>query len=331
MLRRFIVPSLVAFVLLGIVFIVGGASAFFLASILVVLEVTLSFDNAVVNAKVLARMNEVWRRRFLTWGILIAVFGTRLVLPVLIVAASVFMAPWDVAILAVTDTESYKHLLEGSRVVISAFGAAFLMMVSLKYFFNHAKEIHWIEVIERRLSRWGRIEAVEIALALLSLVSITLLVPEFRGAILVAGIIGIVLFVVMEGVANSLDVSVASAAASGLTLFLYLNVLDSAFSLDGVIGAFALSTDLLVIAVGLGVGAYFVRSMTLYLVEARTLSRIVYLEHGAHYAILGLAVCMLLSIVVHVPELIIGCIGLLFVVLSYLSSRKEAKRVVTSL
>ncbi len=312
-------PTIAAILLLGAVYAWGGLGALYIALLLVALEVTLSFDNAVVNARVLMRMNEVWRRRFLTWGILLAVFGTRFVLPILIVSASVLIGPIAVFKLALYEPAQYGQLLHGARTAIGAFGGTFLLMVSLKYFFNTAKDVHWIHVIERHLVRWGRIEALEIALALFLLLVVSHVLHDGAGTVLTAGIVGIVLFILMEGITSSFSIESATERV-GLTLFLYLNVLDSAFSLDGVVGAFAISNQLPVIIVGLGIGAYFVRSMTVYLVRKKSLESLIYLEHGAHWAILGLAISMLLGLLWHVPELITGLIGLVFVGAAYVSS-----------
>lgn len=311
-IRFFLVPTLISVVVLIAIFFWGGWPAFLLAVLLTVLEVTLSFDNAVVNARILTRMNEKWQRRFLTWGILVAVFGTRLVLPILIVAASVAMSPWAVAQLAAFDPETYGHLLEGAHKAIASFGGAFLLMVSLKYFFDEAKDVHWIGVIERHLARWGRIEAIEIGLALSILLVIAFLAGD-AGTILFSGLIGIVLFIAMQGIASSFSVEAGSVAVGSAALFAYLNVIDAAFSLDGVIGAFALTSSIPIIVAGLGIGAYYVRSLTIYLVRAKTLDTLVFLEHGAHWAIFGLAAAMLASVFVHVPEVITGLVGLVFV------------------
>ena len=325
MSRIFIFPTLISLATLGAVYLWGGLSAFILAAILAVLEVTLSFDNAVVNAKVLKRMDEKWQRRFLTWGILLAVFGTRLVLPILIVSTVVWLSPLAVLHLVLYDSAHYAELLEQVHPAIGSFGGAFLLMVALKYFFDEAKEIHWIRVVEKRLAGWGRMEAVEIALALLLLLGLAS-ISSVPAVILSAGIIGIVLFIMVEGLANSLGSGTAAVAGTGLSLFLYLNVLDSAFSLDGVIGAFALTVQLPIIVAGLGIGAYFVRSMTVYLVRAKTLDTLIYLEHGAHWAILGLALSMFAGLLMHVPEIVTGSIGLFFVLLAYISSRRERAR-----
>jgi len=301
----------------------GGWPALVLATMLVVLEVTLSFDNAVVNAKVLKQMPQAWQRRFLTWGILVSVFGTRFVLPIVIVSIVAMVSPWFITVLAFTNAAEYTRLLNGAEGAIKAFGGAFLLMVALKYFFNVAKDTHWIEVVERRLAKWGSIEAIEIALALILLVTLSFFSHEPAQTVLRAGLIGIILFTMTEGLANALSMESKGVVRSGAALFVYLNILDSAFSLDGVIGAFALTTSLPIIVVGLGIGAYFVRALTVYLVRAKTLETLKYLEHGAHWAILGLAAAMLLELIVHVPEVVIAGIGFLFIALSYYSSRRE--------
>ncbi len=330
----FIFPAVVSIAVGVAAFVWGGMQALFLVVLLAVLETTLSFDNAVVNAKVLARMDARWQRRFLQWGIPVAVFGTRFVLPIFIVAAAAGLAPLAVLNLALFDPTQYGHYLEDAHVAIAAFGSAFLFMVSLKYFFNDRKTVHWIAIIERYLSRWGGIEAIEVALTLLVLLACAFLVPLEASAILISGIIGVVLFIVIEGIAQSFEMQAgaspafggASVAAAGTVLFVYLNVLDAAFSLDGVVGAFAITSSLPIIIAGLGIGAIFVRAFTVALVRAKTLDTLIYLEHGAHWAIFGLALAMLTTIFVHVPEAVTGLIGLVFIVLAYISSRREMRR-----
>src|SRR3989338_1439225 len=160
------------------------------------------------------------------------------------------------------------------------------------------------------MSRWGGIEAIEIAIVLVVLLLCAFLLPAEAATILVSGLIGAVLFIIIEGIAQSFQVETGeSVAGAGLALFVYLNLLDSAFSLDGVVGAFAITSNLPVIIAGLGIGAIFVRAFTVALVRAKTLENLPYLEHGAHWAIFGLALAMLTTIFVHVPEAITGLIG----------------------
>lgn len=320
-MRHFLVPTVVSGILLAGILIWLGPLAFITAVLLTILEVTLSFDNAVVNARVLEHMSKKWQRRFLTWGMLIAVFGTRLFLPIIIVSVGLWTNPWLVAQIAVFDPTEYAHLLEGAKHAIHSFGAAFLIMVSLKYFFDDSKEVHWIRVIESRLSGLGKIEAIEIGIALIIILILSYFIPaEEQSVVLVSGLVGIVLFIFMQGLASSFSRNVATATASGLALFMYLNVLDSAFSLDSVVGAFALTTSIPIIAVGLGIGAWFVRSITIFFVEKKTLDTLVYLEQGAHWAIFGLAISMFVGIIYEVPEIITGGIGLAFVAAAYWSS-----------
>jgi len=323
----FIFPAVVSAGVFLLAFFWGGLPAFLLVALLAILETTLSFDNAVVNAKVLGRMDARWQRRFLVWGIPVAVFGTRFVLPILIVAAAAFLSPVEVAKLAFFDAQQYGVHLKDAHTAIAAFGSAFLLMVSLKFFFDERKTVHWIEIIERHLTRWGGIAAIEIIITLSVMLLCALLVPGETLTVLVAGVIGVVLFVVMEAVAQSFEVETDSATGlAGAALFVYLNILDAAFSLDGVVGAFAITSGLPVIIGGLGIGALFVRSFTVYLVRAKTLDTLVYIEHGAHWAIFGLALSMMAGIFMHVPEAITGLIGLVFIVLAYISSHRERTR-----
>ena len=329
-MKMLIFPSVIA-VLVGIsMYLWGGLTAFMLFILLATLETTLSFDNAVVNAKVLSRMNRAWQQRFLTWGIPVAVFGTRLVLPVIIVALAAALSPFAVLELAIFDPVQYGEYLHNAHTSIAAFGSAFLLLVSLKYFFNDRKTVHWIAIIEKWLSRWGGIEAIEIALVLIILLVASLFAPASATAILTAGLFGIILFIVIQGIAQSFEAGAAHSADMsakvGVALFIYLNILDSAFSLDGIVAAFAVSSSVPIIVAGLGVGALFVRSFTVMLVRAKTLETLRYLEHGAHYAILGLAIAMLAGIFVQVPEAITGLIGFVFIGLAYWSSRRELVR-----
>ncbi|MBP9749402.1 MAG: DUF475 domain-containing protein [Candidatus Pacebacteria bacterium] len=325
----FLRPILASVFLFGCTLYGFGLQAFFLVLILSVLEVTLSFDNAVVNARILKNMSPVWQKRFLTWGILLAVFGTRFVLPILIVSVAVWASPLYVTLLSLQQPGEYSALLEGVHGSISAFGGMFLLMVALKYFFDAAKSVHWIRSIERHLVSWGHIEAIEIAIALTALTIVSAFAHYDQASILIAGLVGLILFISMEGIAGSLSIESKDLTSAGFTLFIYLNVLDSAFSLDGVIGAFALTTNLVIIMTGLGIGAYFVRSMTVYLVRENTLAELIYLEHGAHWAIFGLALAMFANLIVHVPEVVTGVIGLCFVLFAYYSSHKERGRLTT--
>ena len=310
---------------------IDGARGAFIVGILSILEISLSFDNAVVNATVLKDMDAVWRRRFMTWGMIIAVFGMRVIFPVLIVAIIAKVAPWSALSMALYQPDLYATTLTSAHITIAGFGGAFLMMVFLKFFLDKEKDIHWVAAIEKPLSKLGKIEAVEIVITLLA----TYLISQYIGTheqltFIVSCIFGIVTFVIVDGFASLLeseeghshgvsDTTVA-VARSGFASFMYLEVLDASFSFDGVIGAFALSHNIFIIAIGLGVGAMFVRSMTIMLVEKETLDQFRYLEHGAFYAIGALATIMYLGTFVHISEVITGLIGAGFIGIALVSS-----------
>jgi len=302
----------------------GVASTLFIVAVLAVLEISLSFDNAVVNATVLRDMTPAWRHRFLTWGIAIAVFGMRLVFPLVVVSAVARIGPLQALELAALQPLEYARILTSAHHTLGAFGGAFLGMVCLKYFFDAEKEVHWLGVLESRLALLGKIEAVELALMILALYGFSRLVPGHEALpFLVAGLFGLVTFIAVDGIGSALEVGpdrrrdVHRASAAN---FLYLEVLDASFSFDGVIGAFALTNNLFVIAIGLGVGAMFVRSLTVMLVERGTLASYRYLEHGAFYAIGALALLMLVGTVADVPDAVTGLIGAAFIGLSLWSS-----------
>lgn len=318
--KYFLLPSFITLFLLGVVYYYGSTASLFAVIILIALEITLSFDNAVVNAKVLEKMDEKWQKRFINWGIWIAVFGTRVLLPIIIVSFVSGLAVLEVLNLAIYDAKTYGLKLDEAHYSIGAFGGVFLLLVALKYFIDDNKEIHWIKVLEQKIKKFSSVESIEVVLAMILLLFVAETVPSHAVEILVAGIVGCITFVLVEGITSNMGENVEGLAKSGLATFVYLNILDAAFSLDGVIGAFAISSNLFVIMVGLGVGAYFVRSFTLMLVEKKTLSELIYLEHGAHWAVGALGVCMLLGLVVHIPEPVIGTIGLFFVGAAYLSS-----------
>lgn len=291
----------------------GTLSFFMVATVLAVLEISLSFDNAIVNANKLRDMHPEWQRRFLTWGILIAVFGMRIVFPLLIVVIAAKIGPWDAIVLATTQPEEYAHYIEGAHIGISAFGGAFLMMVGLTYFMDEAKEVDWIASIERTLRHFSSVRGIQVAIVLaIVLVFVQVLPPEDGTTFLYAACLGLMTFLGVEVVSHLLDRadSVASLAArGGLGAFLYLEVLDASFSFDGVIGAFALTKNLFIIAIGLGIGAMYVRAMTIMVVEKKTLSEFRYLEHGAFWSILVLAVIMFAQSIWSIHEAVTGLLG----------------------
>ncbi|WP_273758333.1 DUF475 domain-containing protein [Bartonella sp. AU55XJBT] len=308
----------------------GFLKYFFICCVLGVLEISLSFDNSIINARVLGRMNLLWRRRFLIWGILIAVFGMRIVFPLLVVVVAVGINPIAAVQLAIGEPHRYAEVLIDAHMGIAAFGGTFLMMVGLKYFFDSEKEVHWLNAIERSAQKFGALVGGDIAIVLILILFVSGQIgAEDKVTFLLAALYGLLTFIAVEAVGHLLDApkkTLTTVTQGGVGAFLYLEVLDASFSFDGVVGAFAFSHNLFIIAIGLGIGAFYVRSMTIMLVESGTLLHYRYLEHGAFYAILVLAVIMYLQTIISVPEVLTGLVGVCIIGMALYSSIRFKRR-----
>ncbi|MFJ4789618.1 DUF475 domain-containing protein [Streptomyces sp. NPDC088794] len=332
----------------------GGWEAFGIVAILSILEISLSFDNAVVNAGILKKMSAFWQKIFLTIGVLIAVFGMRLVFPVVIVAVTAKIGPIDAVDLALNNKDHYQELVTDAHPAIAAFGGMFLLMIFLDFIFED-RDIQWLRWIERPLAKLGKVDMLSVCIAL-----IVLLITAFTFAthahqhggghadkaqtVLISGIAGLITYMVVGGLSGFFEdrleeaeereheeeeeaertgkkrPPIVLAGQAAFFMFLYLEVLDASFSFDGVIGAFAITNDIVLMALGLGIGAMYVRSLTVYLVRQGTLDDYVYLEHGAHYAIGALAVILMVTIQYQINEVITGLVGVILIGWSFWSS-----------
>ncbi|MET0865546.1 MAG: DUF475 domain-containing protein [Nakamurella sp.] len=369
-LKIFMWSYIVTAASLVIAFFYGSWEAVVLCMILGILEISLSFDNAVINATVLERMSDFWQKIFLTIGIVIAVFGMRLLLPLVIVWAAAGLPPLEAFNLAMNPppddaayfpdgSPSYETLLTDAHPLIASFGGMFLLMLFLSWLFEE-REHTWLTWLERPLAKAGRLDAMAVLVACVTLLIVSETLAEDAETVLFSGLLGLVTYLAVNGLGTLFENSdeeeipqdvdhdtvpvtgggaSGGAAKSGVTklakatgkagffLFLYLEVLDASFSFDGVIGAFAITSDPIIIALGLGlIGAMFVRSLTVYLVRQGTLSEYVYLEHGAHWAIGALAFILMISIGVHISEFITGLIGVAFIGASFWTSIRRNKR-----
>lgn len=312
-----------------------GLACVFIAGVLAILEISLSFDNAVVNAMKLEGMSEKWRHRFITWGILIAVFGMRFLFPLMVVAIFAKLNILTVLNMALNDVNSYAHYLHLAHAPIVTFGGAFLLMLFMDYFTEKNKEVHWISLLENKLQKLSKFRGIctIVTLAFLGLLMFKIS-PDFKNSVFLSGIAGIITYLSIDGLAEWLEkrqeerakLCANAVKCSGLVGFLYLELIDASFSLDGVLGAFALSQDIVIITIGLCIGAMFVRSLTIMLVEKKTLDQYLYLEHGAHWAIGTLAILMFVSTFHEVPEVITGLLGLLFIISALVSSILHNRR-----
>lgn len=320
-------------VIIAVMYFLGFGSLLPLI-ILMVIEITFSFDNAVINAKILKKLSPVWQQLFLTIGIVIAIFGMRLVFPVLIVSLTAGLGWKEVVDLALHHPHEYAKHLEHAGPSITAFGGAFLLMLSLQFFMEQEKEHHWFRRFELALQKFGAFWWMPsvISLAIVALFSFMPL-NHHGSETLQAGVVGVAAYLAIHGLTVIIGRTTENTEKLthytgwlAFTMFMYLQLLDASLSLDGVLGAFAITTDVVLIVAGLGVGAVWVRSLTVYMVRRGTLESYKYLEHGAHYAIAVLAFSMLFDAIYVVPEAVTGVLGVGLIAGSIMASVRLRNR-----
>ena len=294
--------------------------------VLAALEISLSFDNAIINAKVLGQMPKKWQKIFIFVGLPVAVFGMRLVFPILLVKLTSGINFIDVMHLALNDPARYQKILEHSMPYICSFGGSFLLMVFLNFFLSENEGHHWIPLIENNklIRKIREYDGGYIFFAIvIGLIVIYSTGPAYQGELAIAYLLGIIIHEslgLLNSFFDSAKIDTLNVARNGLMGFIYLEIIDASFSFDGVVGAFAITTNIIIIMIGLGIGAMFVRSLTILFVEKKTLAKYIYLEHGAHYAIGFLATILLLKIFIHIPEWFSGSIGILILAVSFIHS-----------
>ena len=343
------VSLIIEFFYMGVLGMVQGTT-------LTILELALSFDNAVVNALILANMPPVWRRRFLTWGMLIAVFGVRLIFPILIVFATTDLSFIESFSLAINNPKEYEKIIMASHHIVMAFGGIFLLMIFLSFLFNENKNVHWIGAVEIYASRWASVGDLKILIAILIVAAVGLYGPSEltiagvvtkidKADIVLPMIYGILLFLLIEFLRGILEddgqkhdsknmeterekienVANSKLAQGGFASFMYLELIDMSFSFDGVLGAFAVSQNIIIIMLGLGAGAFAVRNLTILMVERGTVSEYKYLEHGAMWSIGLLATSMLVQVYVHLHHGLIIAFAIIPIAIAFYHSVKENK------
>lgn len=315
-----------------------GLLALFTIIVLTLLETTFSADNAVVNSKVLVTMSPFWQKLFMTVGIFIAVFVVRFAVPIFMVMFTAGLGFTQTLDLALNHPDDYKHELEEAGPAISAFGGTFLLMIALSYFIDYQKKTHWIGFLEKYLGKLGRFDNITTFFMLAAAILIYFTAdPVHQSTVLIASICAMALHIGLELISAAMgseEKYTAVKQKTGLAAFaafIYLEVLDASFSLDGVIGAFAITDNIILIMAGLGAGAVWVRAMTIHLVRSKMLSRYIFLEHGAHWAIAFLGTVMLLHLYhIVVPEYIVGTLGIVFIGISIWWSRRHSPTVIGS-
>lgn len=337
--RSFGGSIIISIIALAFVYIYLGWQAALVTLALMVIEVTFSFDNAIVNAKVLNTMSPFWQHIFMTIGVLVAVFGMRIIFPILIVMISADLSWAKVLDLALHHPQEYAAALHSSHTLIASFGGMFLLMLALHFLFDKGRTMHWLEIIERPMQKLGH-WWLPSAISMVVLAIVTALPGnDHPHETLAAGSVGIITYLTITGLSvfftkqhekseKRAGKTLLKTGMAGFTAFLYLETLDASFSLDGVIGAFAVTQNVILIAIGLGVGAVWVRSMTLYMVRHKVLHAYRYIEHGAHYTIGVLAIVLLLGLFFNIPEVVAGGFGIVIITASILASKKAEKETI---
>ncbi|MCQ2376458.1 MAG: DUF475 domain-containing protein [Methanocorpusculum sp.] len=265
---------------------------------LCVFETVASIDNAIINADILSTMKAWARKWFLVWGLLIAVFVVRGILPWIIIWVS---APSLGPIGALTATFSgdgaAAAAIEASAPYLLLGGGVFLALLFLHWLM--AEEKNCIVPGERMLQKAEPWFTAAAAVFLLVLILFSL---KSNPALAAAAAVGFAVFFVMMGIRHfadkkSLELEKAGnqpdeklAKHSDVSKLVLLEVIDASFSVDGVVGAFAFTMSVPLILIGNGLGALVVRQLTIKNID--NIRKFAYLKNGAMYSILFLAVLM---------------------------------------
>ncbi len=304
-----------------------GPGAALTTIVLIAIEVAFSVDNAVINARVLERLSKFWQHLFLTVGMIIAILGMRFVFPILIVMVTAHL-PWHTVINeALHHPDTYGRHLQNAHAAIAAFGGAFLLTLALYFLFDDARQELWLKKFERVMQKIGGNFWLPPILVAITVSLAARFTSHDSTTVFKAGLLGVVSYTALKFLIDGLGKLAPEGQKvytgwAAFLAFMYLQLLDAAFSFDGVLGAFAITNKVLLIVLGLSVGAFWVRSLTVYMVRKGTLNDYKYLEHGAHYAILVLAVALLISLFWEVPDAVTGVSGLGVIIASFLSSRE---------
>jgi hypothetical protein len=258
-------------------------------------EVISSIDNAVVNADVLKTMSPRARHWFLLYGILIAVFLIRGILPFIIVwASNPALGPWGAITATFSSDPAVLEAIEHQKPILLAGGGIYLVLLFLNWLFVEKKEYAFFleRHIHQKYSFWFYATA---SLVLLGVVWGTL---QINPLIALGAVVGSTAFFITNGFKQNAEekekeMVSGSSRMSDVSKIMYLEMLDATFSIDGVLGAFAFTLSIPLILLGNGLGAFVVRWFTIHGVE--TVRKYRYLKNGAMYSIASLGIIMLLE------------------------------------
>jgi hypothetical protein len=292
---------------------------------LAVFESITSIDNAIINAEVLATMQARARRWFLTWGILIAVFGVRGLMPWLIVwVMAPGLDPWQALTATLTDDPAAQKAIQESAPVLLIGGGVFFIFLFCNWLFQEPKKFGLPgEDFFARQGAWFY------AVVSVSLTAIVWFALKRDPMLAFGAVVGSTAFFITHGFkrfAESQEERLLhdETSMSDIAKIVYLEVIDSTFSVDGVVGAFAFTLSVPLILLGNGIGAIVVRQLTIYNLEK--IKRYVYLKNGAMYSVLVLGFVMLAhGFAIHVPEWVAPTATLVIVGFFFAKSWRHAR------
>ena len=294
---------------------------------LCVFEVVSSIDNAVINAEVLGTMSKKAQKWFLFYGILFAVFVVRGLLPWIIVwATNADLGPIGALTATFSNDPHVIASIEKSTPILMLAGGIFLLFLFLHWLFVEDKEFGLKG--EKFFLKHGAWFYAIVSIVLVVIVALSLKHDPYLA---LAAVIGSSAFFITDGFKRNAEENESKLlhGASGLSdisKILYLEIIDTTFSIDGVLGAFAFTMSVPLIILGNGLGAFVVRQLTMGNIE--TIKKYVFLKNGAMYSIFVLGLVMVLEgFHVEIPTFVSPVTTIVIILIFFVKSRLHLKHV----
>lgn len=305
--------------------VVAAIAALQATIILASLESSQSLDNVVVVSKIIKNMPPRWQNYYRIYGFLIGLIGMRVLMPIMLVSLIGWLNPFTALHMALYDQKQYSTLLESAEPMIMTFGGSFLgLLATQKYFLCPEREESWA-FYEKPLQRLSGIASLPYMFIILVLIVTTLLEPaNIQHGCLVAGLSGILTYSFVQDVIGAAAERSAAKGGerSGLISLLYAEMVDASFSFDGVISAFAVTTDIVIITIGLAIGAMLTRCLIFANIKTGLIAQLPHINAGAYTSIWLLSMLMFFknTQLWAIPDFITGTLGIVIIGISAITS-----------
>lgn len=291
---------------------------------LISFEIVSSVDNAIVNAHVLGTMSERSKRWFLLWGIIIAVVAIRGLLPLMIIVVTNPDIGFLSLLRAIEGSDgTARHAMEQNAYILLLGGGMFLFLLYLNWLFQEPKDPYFVpdKLIKPHHGIWFY------GIAALLLVGV-MYASSARPIGMISVAAGNAIFFILHGfrnLAEQEEKKLAHSRRNDASKLMFLMILDASFSIDGVLGAFAFTTNVLLIFIGNGIGAVVVRQLTMKGINK--VGTYKWLKNGAMTSIGMLGACMILEgFDVHIPQWLPPCLTFTLVGITFFSSHRDLRR-----